>query len=65
MIRCVQDAANKDIQLTNILKNRRANSPSVEVIKLFKMIASTEVQSKPAIITQPIISQPSKGISPI
>jgi hypothetical protein len=58
MIRCVHIAANRDKDLTKILKNRRANSPSVEVIDIFKMIASTEVQSKPAIITQPIISQP-------
>ncbi len=69
MICCVQDAANKENQLKNLLdpkpikdgqhtkipKKRRADSPCVEVVKLFKMIDPTEVQSKPAIITQYII----------
>jgi hypothetical protein len=37
MISCVQDAANKENTLTELLKTRRANSPSVEEIKFFKI----------------------------
>jgi hypothetical protein len=47
MIRCVGDVAEKELHLTNLLRERGPNSPIEEVIKLFRMVdSSSEPQPK-------------------
>jgi hypothetical protein len=41
MIKCVEDAAKKELHLTNLLKERGPNSPIEVDIKLFKMVDSS------------------------
>ncbi len=74
LIKYAQDATIKDAELTNNLKNKGANSPSVEYLKLFKMvpsISSTDDSSKSQIIIDTpiaikhVISQPEDKFDPV
>jgi hypothetical protein len=41
MIKCVKDVAEKELQFTNLLKERGPNSPIEVDIKLFTMVDSS------------------------